>query len=68
MKSDSEADTVYNYTGTYQVVEKDVKGKKNTYYQFELGKDNKTNFLVVNDSTLRLVNSDFEEPAVNTRI
>ena len=67
MKSASEADTVYNYTGKYQVVEKDVKGKKNTYYQFELGKDNKTNFLVVNDSTLRLVNSDFEEPAVNTK-
>ena len=67
MKSDSEVDTVYNYTGNYQVVEKDVKGKKNTYYQFELGKDNKTNFLVVNDSTLRLVNSDFEEPAVNTK-
>ena len=37
MKSDSEADTVYNYTGNYQVVEKDVKGKKNTYYQFEVG-------------------------------
>ena len=67
MKSASEADTVYNYTGKYQVVEKDVKGKKNTYYQFELGKDNKTNFLVVNDATLRLVNSDFEEPAVNTK-
>ena len=67
MKSDSEVDTVYNYTGNYQVVEKDVKGKKNTYYQFELGKDNKTNFLVVNDSTLRLVNSDFEEPAVNSK-
>ena len=67
MKSASETDTVYNYTGKYQVVEKDVKGKKNTYYQFELGKDNKTNFLVVNDSTLRLVNSDFEEPAVNTK-
>ena len=33
MKSASEADTVYNYTGKYQVVEKDVKGKKNTYYQ-----------------------------------
>ncbi len=27
----------------------------------------KTNFLVLNDSTLRLVNSDFEEPAVNTK-
>ena len=62
MKSDTEADTTYNYT-----VKKDVKGKSNTYYQFELGKDNKTNFLVVNDSTLRLVNSDFEESAVNSK-
>lgn len=67
MKSATEADTVYNYTGTYQIVKKNVKGKDNTYYQFELGKDNKTNFLVVNDSTLRLVNTDFEEPAVNTK-
>ena len=67
MKSDTEADTVNNYTGTYQVVEKDVKGKKNTYYQFELGKYNKVNLLVVNDSTLRLVNSDFEEPVLNTK-
>ncbi len=67
MKSASETDTVYNYTGKYQIVKKDVKGKPNTYYQFELGKDNETNFLVVNDSTLRLVNSDFEEPAVNTK-
>ena len=67
MKSDTEADTTYNYTGKYQIVKKDVKGKSNTYYQFELGKDNKTNFLVVNDSTLRLVNSDFEEPAVNSK-
>jgi len=55
MKSNTEADTTYNYTGKYQVIKKDVKGKSNTYYQFELGKDNKTNFLVVNDSTLRLV-------------
>lgn len=65
MKSDTEVDTTYSYTGKYKVVEKDVKGKKNTYYQFELGKGNTTNLLVVNDSTLRLVNSDFEEPAVN---
>ena len=67
MKSASEADTVYNYNGKYQVIEKDVKGKKNTYYQFELGKGNKTNFLVVNDSTLRLVNDEFEEPTTNTK-
>ena len=67
MKSDTEADTTYNYTGKFQIVKKDVKGKSNTYCQFELGKDNKTNFLVVNDSTLRLVNSDFEEPAVNSK-
>ena len=67
MKSNTEADTTYNYTGKYQVIKKDVKGKSNTYNQFELGKDNKTNFLVVNDSTLRLVNSDFEEPAVNSK-
>ena len=32
IKSASEADTVYNYNGKYQVIEKDVKGKKNTYY------------------------------------
>ena len=67
MKSDSEADTVYNYTGNYVVLKKDVKGKENTYYQFDLGKDNKVNFLVVNDSTLRLVNTDFEEPAINSK-
>ena len=67
MKSDTEVDTTYSYTGKYKVVEKDVKGKKNTYYQFELGKGNTTNLLVVNDSTLRLVNSDFEEPAVNSK-
>ena len=67
MKSNTEADTTYNYTGKYQVIKKDVMGTSNTYYQFELGQDNKTNFLVVNDSTLRLVNSDFEEPAVNSK-
>lgn len=67
MKSDTEADTVYTYTGNYQVVKKDVKGKANTYYQFELDKDNTVNFLVVNDSTLRLVNTDFEEPDVNRK-
>lgn len=67
MRSETEADTVYNYTGKYQIIKKDIKGKSNTYYQLELGKDNKTNFLVLNDSTLRMVNTDFEEPDVQTK-
>ncbi|MCR5077158.1 MAG: copper resistance protein NlpE [Prevotella sp.] len=62
MESETETDTVSNYNGKYEVVKKNVKGKDNTYYQFVLGKDNEVNFLVLNDSTLRMVNSDFEEP------
>ena len=42
----------------------DVAGIK---YRVALAKDSSNGFLVVNDSTLRLVNSDFEEPAVNTK-
>ena len=63
MKSDTESDTVYNYTGKYNVVKKDPNGKNNTYYQFALGKDNRLTFLVLNDSTLRMVSDDFTEPA-----
>ncbi|GAB6983033.1 hypothetical protein JCM15908A_14080 [Prevotella dentasini JCM 15908] len=61
MKSETEIDTASNYNGKYEIVKKDVNGKSNTYYQFALGADDKATFLVLNDSTLRMVNSDFEE-------
>ncbi len=61
MESDTEAKSTESYTGKYEIVKKDVNGKENTYYTFEFGKDHKVNFLVANDSTLRMVNADFEE-------
>ncbi len=67
MKSETEVASTENYTGKYAVVEKkDKDGKGKTYYQFPTGKSDKMTFLVLNDSTLRMVNSDFEE-AVATK-
>ena len=66
MEIDTKAKSTKNYHGKYDVVKKKVNGKENTYYTFELGKGNKVNFLVSNDSTLRMVNADFEE-AVATK-
>lgn len=62
MQNDSVTESTENYKGKYAVVtKKDKDGKEKTYYQFPTGKQDKLTFLALNDSTLRMVNSNFEE-------
>lgn len=56
-------DDVKKFTGKAEKIEKDVKGEKKVAYKFTLGKDGAAYFMVVNDSTLRMVNDQLEESA-----
>jgi hypothetical protein len=61
MKSETEADTTFNYQGVAVAATKTVDGKENNYLKFPIAENDTTYFLVLNDSTLRMVNSDLEE-------
>ena len=57
-------ENTYAYAGKLEEQKATVGGKENTYYKLPMGKNEPTtNFLVVNDSTLRLVNDQLEEAA-----
>ncbi len=59
MKSETEVDTLFRYEG--KASDMSVKDKK--YLMLSTKTDPKAyHFLVVNDSTLRMVNSELEEP------
>ena len=64
LKSETEVENTYAYAGKLEEQKATVGGKENTYYKLPMGKNEPTtNFLVVNDSTLRLVNDQLEEAA-----
>lgn len=65
MKSETEVDTTFHYNGVAVSATKNVNGKDNSYYKLPLAKNDTLYFMVLNDSTLRMVNADFEE-AVKT--
>lgn len=58
MDSETEVKQSFESNGTYEQTEKDGK----TYIKVGADKDNALNFLQLNDSTLRMVNSELEEP------
>ncbi len=60
MKSETEVDTARYYKGIADVI-KSKDGKK-TYYSFDTDGSESIKFLVLNDSTLRMVNDQLEEP------
>lgn len=62
MKSETEVDTTFSYQGTAIADTKTVDGKENNYLKLPTEENVTTNFLVLNDSTLRMVNADLEEP------
>lgn len=63
LKSENEVGATFSYTGTAEILKgKGEPGK--TYYMLKTGdKDNVYNFLVLNDSTLRMVSDDLKEAA-----
>ena len=62
MKSETEVDTSFNYNGTAIAVTKTIDGKENNYFKLPLEENDTLFFMVLNDSTLRMVNAEFEEP------
>lgn len=62
MKSETEVDTSFNYNGTAIAVTKTIDGKENNYFKLPLAENDTLCFMVLNDSTLRMVNAEFEEP------
>lgn len=59
MKSENEVQQASHYTGVAEI----IKSKDNkTYYSFKTDGNETIKFLVVNDSTLRMVNDQLEEP------
>lgn len=62
MKSETEVDTSFNYNGTAIAVTRTIDGKENNYFKLPLEENDTLFFMVLNDSTLRMVNAEFEEP------
>ena len=61
LKSENEVDTTFTYTGTAEIKKSGGEPGK-TYYELNIGaKEDTYNFLVLNDSTLRMVNAELEE-------
>lgn len=61
LKSENEVDTTFTYTGTAEIKKSEGEPAK-TYYVLNTGaKEDTYNFLVLNDSTLRMVNAELEE-------
>ena len=66
MKSETEIDTTFEYAGTVEETKATVGGKENTYYKLLVtGEEPAAYFMVLNDSTLRMVNSELEEPVAH---
>ena len=64
LQAEKGKDQVSESKGKYEVVKKTVAGKEGTFYKLPTSDGSgETVLKVVNDSTLRLVNSDFEEAA-----
>ena len=64
LQAEKGKDQVSETKGKYEVVKKTVAGKEGTFYKLPTSDGSGETILkVVNDSTLRLVNSDFEEAA-----
>lgn len=61
MKSETEVDTTFSYQGNAVADTKTVDGKDNNYLKLPTAENDTTYFLVLNDSTLRMVNADLEE-------
>lgn len=64
MKSETEADTTFSYSGTAVELKKTVDGAEKTYCRLPTSDKDTLNFMVVNDSTLRMVSADFAEAVV----
>lgn len=62
MKSETEVEKSFNYSGQVISLTKIVNGAENKYYRLPTEPNDTINFLVLNDSTLRMVNDQFEEP------
>ena len=62
MKSETEVEKSFNYSGQVISLTKTVNGAENKYYRLPTEPNDTINFLVLNDSTLRMVNDQFEEP------
>ena len=60
MKSENEVDTARYYKGIADII-KSKDGKK-TYYSFDTDGSESIKFLILNDSTLRMVSADLQEP------
>ena len=64
LEAEGGKDQTFTYTGKKETVKQTVKGEEKTAYKFNLDKDGGAEyFLLVNDSTLRLVNDKLEESA-----
>ena len=64
LQAEKGKDQVSESKGKYEVVKKTVAGKEGTFYKLPTSDGSgETVLKVVNDSTLRLVNSNFEEAA-----
>ena len=63
LEAENGKDKAESFTGKAEKIEKEVDGTKETAYKFVLGDNDAEYFLVVNDSTLRMVNDELEEAA-----
>ena len=64
LQAENGKDQTSESKGKYEVVKKTVAGKEGTFYKLPASDGSGETILkVVNDSTLRLVNSDFQEAA-----
>lgn len=63
LEAENGKDKAESFTGKAEKIEKEVDGIKKTAYKFVLGDNDAEYFLVVNDSTLRMVNDELEEAA-----
>ena len=62
LEAENGKDKVFYYTGKKEDVKKTVDGAEKMAYKLNLGKKEDTEyFLVLNDSTLRMVNEDLKE-------
>lgn len=63
LKSENEVEKTFSFAGKAET-KKDEKDAAKTYYVLNTGKADETyNFLVLNDSTLRMVSDDLKEAA-----
>ncbi|WP_233582280.1 copper resistance protein NlpE N-terminal domain-containing protein [Prevotella sp. OH937_COT-195] len=64
LSAENGKDKTYQRTGIMETVKKTLDGQENTFYKFtDTDKNVEEIFKVVGDSTLRMVNTEFEESA-----